>query len=126
MQRMAPIQLHRNVPVFRWSGGAAHFAFWLSTAQLIAAIGRLLCDPIADVRDSELEWLNWVGIGNSAAMAGIGQKRSLTGTMPKVRLQIRKRTFEPIAAAQNDLFLGYVSFEISKRKKLAGSDFVAY
>ncbi len=46
--------------------------------------------------------------------------------MPKVRLRIRKRTFEPIAAAQNDLFLGYVSFEISKRKKLAGSDFVAY
>jgi hypothetical protein len=60
MQRMAPIQLHRNVPVFRWSGGAAHFAFWLSTAQLIAAIGRLLCDPIADVRDSELEWPFWV------------------------------------------------------------------
>jgi hypothetical protein len=45
--------------------------------------------------------------------------------MPKVRLQIRKLTFEPIAAAQNDLFIGYVSYGISKGKKLAGSDFVA-
>ncbi len=45
--------------------------------------------------------------------------------MRKVRLQIRKQTFEPIAAAQNDLFVGYVSFGISKRKKLVGSDFVA-
>jgi hypothetical protein len=33
---------------------------WLSTAQLIEAIGRLLCDPEADVRDSGLEWLIWV------------------------------------------------------------------
>jgi len=40
-------------------------------------------------------------------------------------LQIRKQTFEPIAAAQNDLFVGYGSFGISKRKKLVGSDFVA-
>jgi hypothetical protein len=45
--------------------------------------------------------------------------------MRKVRLPIRKRTIEPIAAAHNDLFVGYVSFGISKRKKLAGSDFVA-
>jgi hypothetical protein len=28
--------------------------------------------------------------------------------MRKVRFPIRKRTFEPIAAAQNDLFVGYV------------------
>jgi hypothetical protein len=58
-------------------------------------------------------------------MAGFGQKQSFTGTMPNVRFPIRKRTFEPIAAAHNDLFVGYVSFRISKRKKLAGSDFVA-
>ncbi len=38
---------------------------------------------------------------------------------------IEKRTFEPIAAAQNDLFVGYVSFGISKRKQLVGADFVA-
>ncbi len=58
--------------------------------------------------------------------AGIGQKRSFTRTMPKVRLQIRKRTFEPIAAVQNGLFVGYVSFGISKRKQLVGADFVAF
>ncbi len=45
--------------------------------------------------------------------------------MPKVRFPIRKRTFEPIAAAQNDLFAGNVSFAIPKRKKLAVSDLVA-
>jgi len=43
----------------------------------------------------------------------------------KVRLQIRKQTLEPIAAARNGLFVGYVSFGISKRKKHVGSDFVA-
>jgi hypothetical protein len=58
-------------------------------------------------------------------MAGIGQKQSFTGTMPKVRFPIRKRTFEAIAAAQNDLFVGYVGFGISKRKQLVGADFVA-
>jgi hypothetical protein len=57
--------------------------------------------------------------------AGIGQNRSFAGASPNVRLQVKKRTFEPIAAVQNDLFVGYVSFGISKRKKLAGSDFVA-
>ena len=57
-------------------------------------------------------------------MAGIGQKQSLTGTMPKVRFRIRKETFEPIAAPQNDLFVGYVSFGISKRKQLVGAEFV--
>ena len=41
-------------------------------------------------------------------MAGIGQKQSFTETMRKVRLPIRKRTIEPIAAAHNDLFVGYV------------------
>ena len=46
--------------------------------------------------------------------------------MPKVRLQIRKQTFEPIAAAQNDLLSGYVGFGISKRKQLVGADFVAF
>ena len=58
-------------------------------------------------------------------MAGFGQKRSLAGASPNVRLQIRKRTFEAIAAAQNDLFVGYVGFGISKRKQLVGADFVA-
>ncbi len=58
-------------------------------------------------------------------MAGFGQKRTLAGASPNVRLQIRKQTFEPIAAAQNDLFVGYGSFGISKGKKLVGSDFVA-
>jgi hypothetical protein len=57
--------------------------------------------------------------------AGIGQNRSFAGASPNVRLQIRKRTFEPIAAAQNDLFVGNVLFAIPKRKKLGGSDFVA-
>ncbi len=58
-------------------------------------------------------------------MAGFGQKQSFTGTMPNVRLQIGKRTIEPIAAARNDLLVGYVGFWISKRKQLVGTDFVA-
>ncbi len=58
-------------------------------------------------------------------MAGFGQKQSFTGTMSKVRFPIRKRTFEAIAATQNDLFVGYVGFGISKREQLVGADFVA-
>jgi hypothetical protein len=58
-------------------------------------------------------------------MAAFGQKQSFTGTMPKVRFPIRKRTIEPIAAAHNDLVVGNVSFVISKRKQLVGADFVA-
>jgi hypothetical protein len=46
-------------------------------------------------------------------------------SLPKVRFPIRKRTFKPIAAAQNDLFVGYVSFAISKRKQLVRADLVA-
>jgi hypothetical protein len=45
--------------------------------------------------------------------------------MPKVRFLISKRTIEPIAAAHDDLFVGYVGFAISKRKQLVGADFVA-
>ena len=41
------------------------------------------------------------------------------------RLRIRKQTFEPIVAAQNDLCLGKVYLAVSNRKKLAVSDFVA-
>jgi hypothetical protein len=59
------------------------------------------------------------------ATARIGQKQSLAETMPNVRFPIRKRTFEPIAAAQKDLFVGYVSFGISNRKQLVGADFIA-
>ena len=58
-------------------------------------------------------------------MTGFGHKRSFAGAMPKVRFPIRKQSFERIAAVPNDLLLGYVSFTIPKRKKLAGSDFVA-
>jgi hypothetical protein len=60
------------------------------------------------------------------ATAAFGQNRSFAGASPNVRFPIRKRTFEPIAAAQNDIFVGNARFEISKRKNLAGSDFVAY
>jgi len=45
--------------------------------------------------------------------------------VPNVGFPIRKRTIEPIAAAHNDLFVGYVGFAIPKRKKLAVSDLVA-
>ncbi len=58
-------------------------------------------------------------------MTGVGQKRSFAGASPNVRLQIRKRTIAPIAAAQNGLFVGYVRIGISKRKKMPLSDFVA-
>jgi hypothetical protein len=58
-------------------------------------------------------------------MAGIGQKRSLAAALPNDRLQIRKQTIELIAAAQNNLFVGFVGFGISKQKQLAGADFVA-
>ena len=60
------------------------------------------------------------------ATAAFGQKQSLAETMRKVRFPIRKQTFEPIAAAQNDLFAGNVRFAIRKRKKLAVSVFVAF
>ncbi len=65
---------------------------------------------------------------NPFAMPAKGSLRPETvihWTVPKVRFLIKKRSFERIAAAQNDLFVGYVGFGISKRKKLAGSDFVA-
>jgi hypothetical protein len=62
----------------------------------------------------------------TGSRAAFGQNRSFTGTTPKVRLRIRKQTFEPIAAAQNDLCVGYGGFAISKRKKPAGSDFVTF
>ena len=58
-------------------------------------------------------------------MTGFGHKRSLTGTMPKVRFRTRKRTIEPIAAVHNYLFVGYVGFAISKRKQFIGADFAA-
>ena len=59
-------------------------------------------------------------------MAGTGHKWSFAWTLSNVWLLIRKRTIEPISAAQNDLVVGYVSFGISKRKKLASSDFIAF
>jgi hypothetical protein len=43
---------------------------WLFADYLIAAIGRLLCDPIADGRASELEWPFWVDSGHSVWLAG--------------------------------------------------------
>ena len=46
--------------------------------------------------------------------------------MSNVRLPIRKETFERFAAAQKNLYVGYVGFGISKRKQLVGADFVAY
>ncbi len=42
--------------------------------------------------------------------AGIGQKQPFTGTAPKGSLQIRKRTFEPLAAAQDNHLARYVRF----------------
>ncbi len=33
----------------------SNFRIWLSTASLIEAIGRPLCDPITDVRVNEIE-----------------------------------------------------------------------
>jgi class 3 adenylate cyclase/tetratricopeptide (TPR) repeat protein len=41
-------------------------------------------------------------------------------------LWIRKRSFEPIAAAHNELFAGYVGFAFLKRKQFVGAGFVAY
>jgi len=38
---------------------------------------------------------------------------------------IEKATFEPIAAAQNDPFVGSFGFAILKRKQLVGANFVA-
>jgi len=42
-----------------------------------------------------------------------------------VRSRIRKEILKPIAAAQDDLLVGFVRFGISKRKQLVGADFVA-
>ena len=58
-------------------------------------------------------------------MNAVGYKATSWDGLSHVRYRLRKRTIEPIAAAHNDLFAGYVSFGIFKRKKLAGSDFVA-
>jgi hypothetical protein len=58
--------------------------------------------------------------------ATFGQKWSFAEASPNVGFPIIKRSSGRIAAAQNDLLIGYVSFGISKGKKLAGSDFVAY
>jgi len=60
-----------------------------------------------------------------APMPGFGQERSSTRAIRKVRLQIRNPTLDPIAAAHNDLFMGYVSFAISKLKQLVGANFAA-
>lgn len=57
--------------------------------------------------------------------ARFGQKWSFIEIMPKVHLQIRKPTFRPIAAAQNDPFVGFLGFGISKQMQLVGADFVA-
>jgi len=54
-------------------------------------------------------------------MTACGQNRPSTRTVPKVRLQIREQTFEPIAAAQNDLFVSFVGSTILKRKQLVGA-----
>jgi hypothetical protein len=43
-------------------------------------------------------------------MTGFGQKQPFTGTAPKGSLQIRKRTFEPLAAAQDNHLARYVRF----------------
>jgi hypothetical protein len=58
-------------------------------------------------------------------MAASGQEQPFAAASPNVRFPIRKATFEPIAAAQNDLFVGYVGFGIGKRKSLGCADFVA-
>jgi hypothetical protein len=67
------------------SKGEGSVAFWLSTALLIAAIGRLLCDRIADVRAGDHEWPNWVDSSRSRS-SHFGQKQSLAMTVRKVRL----------------------------------------
>jgi len=58
-------------------------------------------------------------------MAGFGQKQPFAAASPNVRFPIRKATFEPIAAAQNDFFVSYVGFGIGKRKSLGCADIVA-
>jgi hypothetical protein len=62
----------------------------------------------------------------SLATAGIGQKWSFAEVSPNVGFLIIKRSSGRIVAAQNHLVAGYVGFEISKRKKWANSDFVAF
>jgi len=58
-------------------------------------------------------------------MAAFGQEWSLTEPMHKGRFGIGKPTFEPIAAAQYDRFVGYVRFGMLKRMWLVDTDFVA-
>jgi len=60
-----------------------------------------------------------------APTAGTGQKRTFAMGLGNVRFRIRKQTFESTAAAHKDLFVSYVGFGISKRKKSPLSDFVA-
>jgi hypothetical protein len=58
-------------------------------------------------------------------MSQLGQKQPFAAASPNVRFPIRKATFEPIAAAQNDLFVDCVGFGIGKGKSLGCADFVA-
>jgi len=47
-----------------------NFRLWLSTALLIAATGRPLCDQKAAIRANDCEWPIWVDFGHSAWPAG--------------------------------------------------------
>jgi hypothetical protein len=58
-------------------------------------------------------------------MSAVGYEATRWGGPSHVRLCLRKRTIRLTAAAHNDLLVGYVSFAIPKRKKLAVSNFVA-
>jgi hypothetical protein len=58
---------------------------------MIEAIGRPLCDPIADVRASELEWPFWVDSSRSRS-SHFGQERPFTGAIRNGRLRIGKQS----------------------------------
>jgi hypothetical protein len=53
---------------------------------------------------------------DSEPMAIIGQETVINRERSHGPFPDKKETFEPIAAAQNDLFVGYVGFAIPKRK----------
>jgi hypothetical protein len=66
--------------------------FWLFSDFLTGVPERPLCDPIADVRESTLEWPFWVDSSRSRS-SHFGQERTLACALRNVRLQIRKRPF---------------------------------
>jgi len=83
-----------------------------------------VCDPKSDLRVHDRERPPRVDSSRSRS-SHFGQKWSLAEASRNVRFPIRKETFEPTVAAQNDLLAGYVRIAIAKQKQLVDPDIIS-